>query len=267
MKLLFCGDIVGRSGREAVLETVPKLRKERGLDAVVVNADNAASGFGVNKSICEDLFAAGTDVITGGDHIWDQKDIIGYIASEPRLLRPHNFPPRTPGSGVVKHRLPSGKVIMVIHILGQVFHNEYLDCPFAAVDAALDGVKLGVNVDAIIVDVHAEATSEKMAFGQFLDGRVSMVVGSHTHVPTADARIMPKGTAYQTDTGMCGDYNSVIGFDPEAPLTRFTQKMKRTRLAPAMGEATVCALYVETDDKTGLAVKQEMLHIGGALNK
>jgi len=234
MKLLFCGDIVGRAGREAVLETVPKLRKELGLDAVVVNAE---------------------------------KDIVGYIASEPRLLRPHNFPPRTPGSGVVKHTLPNGKTIMVIHILGQVFHNEYLDCPFAAVGAALDGVKLGVNVDAIIVDVHAEATSEKMAFGQFLDGRVSMVVGSHTHVPTADARIMSGGTAYQTDVGMCGDYNSVIGFDPEAPLTRFTQKMKKTRLSPAMGEATVAALYVETDNKTGLATDYKLLHIGGVLNK
>ena len=253
MKLLFCGDVVGRPGRDAVLKYVPKLRAEHALDFVVVNADNAAAGFGVTPQLCVDFFAAGIDVLTGGDHIWDQRDIIPYLAKEKRLLRPQNFPEKTPGIGHNTYTISAGKKVVVIHVLGQVFHKEHTNCPFATVDSILESVRLGTGVSAIIVDFHAEATSEKMAMGQFLDGRVSMVVGSHTHVPTADARILAKGTAYQTDAGMCGDYHSVIGFKPEAPLERFLTKMTKVRLEPAAGEGTLCGLLVETDDVTGLA--------------
>jgi len=176
MKLLFCGDVVGRSGRDAVVKNVPKLRVELGLDFVVVNADNAAAGFGVTPGICGDFFAAGADVLTGGDHIWDQKEIVPFLAREKRLLRPQNFPEKTPGLGHHIYTNAAGKKVMVIHLLGQVFHKENAGCPFACVDGLLESVRLGSGVSAIIVDFHAEATSEKMAMGQYLDGRVSMVV-------------------------------------------------------------------------------------------
>ncbi len=254
MKLLFLGDVVGRAGRDAVIKHVPKLRKEWKLDFIVVDGDNAASGFGITPQICREFFEAGVDVITGGDHVWDQKELVPYLSSEKRVLRPHNFPEKTPGSGQGIYTNAAGKKIMVLHLLGQVFHREHASCPFATADSVLESVRLGGSVQAIIVDMHAEATSEKMAMGQYLDGRVSMVVGSHTHVPTADARVLPKGTAYQTDGGMCGDYNSVIGFKSEAPLERFLSKMTKVRLEPASGEGILCGTLVETDDATGLAL-------------
>jgi len=253
MKLLFLGDIVGRSGRDAVVAALPKLRTEHALDFIVVSGDNAAGGFGMTEQVGKELFAAGADVITGGDHIWDQKDISSYLAKEKRLLRPANFPERAPGRGHGIFETKSGKKIFVLHLLGQVFHKEHTDCPFATADKLLGGVILGKTVDAILVDTHAEATSEKMAMGKYLDGRVSLVTGSHTHVPTADARILPKGTAYQTDAGMCGDYDSVIGFEASGPLERFLTKISRIKMEPASGVATVCGTLVETDDKTGLA--------------
>lgn len=253
MKFLFLGDIMGRAGRDAVLEAVPKLRKEEKLDAVVASGDNAAGGFGITPQICKDLFACGVDVITGGDHVWDQRETYPYLAQEKRLLRPHNFPDKTPGSGQIIIDLPNGKKLMVIHLLGQVFHKESTDCPFATADRLLEAVRLGGGAQAILVDFHAEATSEAMAMGHYLDGRVSAVVGSHTHVPTADARILPKGTAYQTDAGMCGDYNSIIGFQVEGPMERFLTKIPKAKMEPAMGPATVCGVIVETNDKTGLA--------------
>ena len=253
MKLFFCGDVVGRSGRDAVLKYVPQLKAEMGLDFVVVNVDNAAAGFGVTSNLCKDFFGSGIDVLTGGDHIWDQREIIPYLVQEKRLLRPSNFPEKTPGHGYGVFEVKPGVKIMVVHLLGQVFHKEHAACPFAEADRILDQVRLGSSVSAIIVDFHAEATSEKMAMGQYLDGRVSMVVGSHTHVPTADARILSNKTAYQTDAGMCGDYNSVIGFKPDAPMERFLSKMTKIRLEPAAGDGTLCGLFVETDDATGLA--------------
>lgn len=253
MKILFLGDVVGRSGRDAVIKHLPKLRKELAIDFAIVNADNAASGFGVNPKICNDFFEAGADVITGGDHIWDQKDILPMLASEKRLLRPHNFPEKAPGTGYGIYTLANGKKIMVVHLLGQVFHKEHTDCPFATADKLLAGSQLKASVHAIVVDFHAEATSEKMAMGKYLDGRVSMVVGSHTHVPTNDARVLPKGTAYQTDGGMCGDYNSVIGFDAAAPIERFLTKIHKAKLEPATGDGTLCGLLAEIDDTTGLA--------------
>lgn len=254
MKLLFLGDIVGRCGRDAVVTHLPQLRREHALDFVVVNGDNAAAGFGITPAICKELLTAGADVVTGGDHIWDQKDIAAYIAQEKRLLRPQNFPSHVPGNGHGFYTLTDGRTILVLHLLGQVFHKEHSHCPFAIADATLSQGKLGASASAIIVDFHAEATSEKTAMGHYLDGRVSMIVGSHTHVPTADARILPKGSAYQTDSGMCGDYNSVIGFDPTGPLEKFLTKVpKFGKLEAATGKATVCGLLVETDDVTGLA--------------
>ncbi|MBY0407248.1 MAG: YmdB family metallophosphoesterase [Rickettsiales bacterium] len=265
MKLFFCGDVVGRAGRDVVVSQLPKLKREWGLDFIVVNADNAAGGFGVTPALCKDFFEAGADVVTGGDHIWDQKDIVPYLATEKRLLRPQNFPERVPGAGHGIYTTVNGKKVMVLHLLGQVFHKEHAECPFATAERVLQSVRLGGGVSAIIVDMHAEATSEKMAMGQFLDGRVSMVVGSHTHVPTADARILPKKTAYQTDAGMCGDYQSVIGFKPEAPMERFLTKMTKIRLEPASGEGTMCGLLVETDDATGLAKSCKAVQLPRAL--
>lgn len=251
MKLLFLGDIVGRSGRDAVVQALPKLRAEHALDFIVVSGDNAAGGFGITGDICKELFVAGADVITGGDHIWDQKDISKYLANEKRLLRPANFPDRAPGRGYGLFENNAGKKLFVLHLLGQVFHKEHTHCPFATADKLLDGIKL--SAQPILVDMHAEATSEKMAMGKYLDGRVSAVVGSHTHVPTADARILPKGTGYQTDAGMCGDYDSVIGFEATGPLERFLTKIPRIKMEAASGTATVCGTLIETDDKTGLA--------------
>jgi len=265
MKLLFLGDVVGRAGRDAVIKHLPHLRKEWNLDFVVVDGDNAASGFGITPQICREFFEAGADVITGGDHVWDQKELVPYLSSEKRVLRPHNFPDKTPGTGQGIYTTVSGKKIMVLHLLGQVFHREHANCPFATADAVLETVRLGGSVQAIIVDMHAEATSEKMAMGQYLDGRVSMVVGSHTHVPTADARVLPNGTAYQTDAGMCGDYNSVIGFKLEAPLERFLIKIAKVRLEPASGEGTLCGTFVEVDDSTGRAISCRLIQYPKAL--
>lgn len=266
MNLLFLGDVVGRSGREAVTDYLPNLRLHRKIDFVVVNADNSASGFGANPDNCKEFFAAGADVITCGDHVWDQKELLPTLRNDKRVLRPHNFPATAPGTGLGMYETKSGKKVAVLHLLGQVFHRENANCPFAAADNVLETLQLTRDVEAILVDIHAEATSEKMAMGVYLDGRVSLVVGSHTHVPTMDARILPKGTAYQTDAGMCGDYNSVIGFKPAGPLQRFLSKMPRAaKLEAATGKGTLCATFVELDEKTGLAVKVEAIQIGGAL--
>lgn len=258
MKILFLGDVVGRSGRDAVVRYVPVLRKEKSLDFVIVNGDNAAGGFGITPQICKDFFEAGVDVITGGDHIWDQKEIIPYLSQEKRLLRPNNFPDRTPGYGTGMYKTKQGKDMFILHLLGQVFHKEHARCPFADADRVLENIKLQTYAHAIVVDFHAEATSEKMAMGRYLNGRVSAVVGSHTHVPTADARVLSKGTAYHTDAGMCGDYNSVIGFEESAPLERFLSKITKNRMEPAAGEATLCGTLIETNDTTGLATRCEL---------
>ncbi len=253
MKLLFLGDIVGRSGRDAVVKHLPRLKTEYAIDFAIVNGDNAAGGFGITPQMVRDLLAAGADVVTAGDHVWDQKDLPPFLAQEKRLLRPANFPDSAPGAGHGVYTTASGKKIVVLHLLGQVFHKEHAACPFATADSVLAPYRLGAGVQAIFVDFHAEATSEKNAMGHYLDGRVSAVIGSHTHVPTADTRIFPKGTAYQTDAGMCGDYNSVIGFAPEGPLKRFLTKIPKAKMEPAEGEGSVCGVVVETDDATGLA--------------
>ncbi len=266
MRVLFIGDIVGRSGREAVERFLPGLRDAWKLDFVVANGENAAAGFGITAKICAQFYAAGIDVITGGNHSWDQRDIIGYIDGDPRLLRPLNYPRGTPGRGAGVFETASGARVAVINPMGRVFMDA-LDDPFAAVEAELNTCRLGHNVDFVLIDVHAEATSEKMAMGQFADGRASLVVGTHSHVPTADAQILPRGTAYQTDAGMCGDYDSVIGMDKDEPLRRFTRKISGGRMTPALGEATFCAVFVETDDATGLARRIAPVRLGGRLSE
>lgn len=262
MKILFCGDVVGRSGREVVSKLVPRLRREHGLDAVIVNVDNAAGGFGINGETLREFKGNGIDVLTAGDHVFDQKDAPGLLGQETWLLRPHNFPASTPGSGCRLFTLPNGKRLLVLHLLGQVFHREYLDSPFTCAEAALAPYTLGGNVDAILVDMHAEATSEKQAMGHFLDGKVSAVLGSHTHVPTADARLLKGGTAFQTDCGMCGDYDSIIGFEPKGPMQNFLKKFRKVRMEPAKGAATLCGAIVTLGPK-GLATAIEPVQLQG----
>ena len=264
MRLLFLGDIMGRAAREAVIRQVPMLRTQYQLDFVVVNGENSAGGFGITPDIADALFEAGVDVISTGNHVWDQQSISGYIAEEPRLLRPLNFPAGTPGRGVGLFEV-GDKRVLVINVMGQLF-MESLDEPFAAVERELSACPLGAVADAIIVDVHAEATSEKMAMGHFCDGRASLVVGTHTHVPTADAQILPNGTAYQTDAGMCGDYDSVIGMEKEEPVNRFVTKLRGNRFGPAQGTPTLCGVIVETDDATGAAKAIHPLRMGGRLS-
>jgi metallophosphoesterase (TIGR00282 family) len=266
VKILFCGDIVGKSGRDAISKYVPKLKKELKIDFVIASADNASGGFGVNKNSCEELVVCGVDVLTGGDHVWDQRDCINFIGDYKKLLRPLNFPKSTPGAGARIFNTESGKKVLVIHLLGQVFIKYSLNCPFEMVDELLKNHTLGKDVDFIVVDFHAEATSEKMAMGKFLDGRVSFVVGSHTHIPTNDCHVMPAGTAYQTDAGMCGDYDSVIGMEKSVPLKAFLSKRRTEKMTPAKGEATFCASLVELDEKTGLAKKITPIKLGGILD-
>jgi metallophosphoesterase (TIGR00282 family) len=265
MRLLFLGDVVGRSGRTAAVEMLPMLRRELALDFVVVNGENAAGGFGITEQICSQLLTAGADVVTTGNHVWDQKDTVAYIARQPRLLRPANFPAGTPGRGHGLFEAPGGRHVLVVNLMGRLFMDA-LDDPFAAVTQRLAGYRLADTADAILVDFHAEATSEKATMGHYLDGKVSVVVGTHTHVPTADARVLAGGTAYLTDAGMCGDYDSVIGMDKAVPIARFTTKLPTERMAPAMGPATLCGLYVETDDRTGLAVEAVPFRRGGLLS-
>ena len=264
MRVLFCGDVVGRAGRKVVVAQLPELRERLGLDFVVVNGENAAGGFGITGKICGEFYGAGVDVITSGNHIWAQREILDYIGGDPRLLRPQNYPAGVPGRGVGVFPVGDGRKAMVLNVMGRVF-MEPLDDPFACVKAELAKVELGGTVDFILIDVHAEATSEKMAMGHFCDGRASLVVGSHSHVPTADSQLLPGGTAYQTDAGMCGDYDSVIGMEKDEPLRRFIMKVTDGRFAPALGEATLCAVYVETNDDSGLAVHVAPLRIGGRL--
>lgn len=265
MKILYCGDVVGRSGREAIAEHLPDLREKLDLDFVAVNGENAAGGFGITDKICRQFYQLGADVITLGNHAWDQHEIIPYIDGDPKLIRPLNFPKGTPGRGAGLFEARGGQKILVIQVMGRLFMDP-LDDPFASVEEALSAHRLGATVAAILLDIHGEATSEKMAMGHAVDGRVSMAFGTHTHVPTADAMILPGGTAYMSDVGMCGDYNSVIGMKKDAPIARFTRKMPTERLAPADGEATLCAVYVETDDATGLAKHVAPLRLGGRLS-
>ena len=268
MRFAFFGDVVGRSGREGLADHLPDLRRRLGLQFVIVNAENAAAGFGITENTARELFAAGADCLTLGNHSWDQREALTYIVREPRLIRPLNYPVLSdaPGRGAQMFETESGHRVLVINLLGRV-HMDALDDPFAAVDRELDACPVGVAADAVVVDMHCEATSEKMAMGHFCDGRASLVVGTHTHVPTADAQILTGGTAYQTDAGACADYDSVIGNQKEEPLRRFTTRISGGRYKPAEGPATVCGVYVETDPRTGLAVRIEPIRVGGRLSQ
>ena len=267
MKILFLGDVVGRAGRTAIIEQLGNLREAWKLDFVVVNGENASNGMGLTAAHARVLLDAGADVLTLGDHAFDQKDMIQYCESEPRIIRPLNFSKAAPGKGAKVFEATRGRKVLVAQVLGQVFMKRPFDDPFSALDATLRAHPMGGNVNASLIDIHCEATSEKMAVGHYCDGRASIVVGTHTHVPTADAMILPAGTAYQTDAGMCGDYNSVIGMDKVEPLRRFITGMPKARFEPAKGEATLSGLYVETDDRTGKATRVEQVRQGGRLSQ
>ncbi|WGF86562.1 TIGR00282 family metallophosphoesterase [Marinivivus vitaminiproducens] len=265
MRLLYIGDVVGRSGREAVLDRLGELRARLRLDAIVINGENAAAGFGITRKICDAFFEVGCDVITTGNHVWDQRELVGTIDAEPRLVRPANMIPGTPGRGLAAVTTAAGHRLVVIQVMCRLFMAPGLDDPFRTLADLLRPVVLGGNADAILVDLHGEATSEKMALGHFVDGRVSLVAGTHTHVPTADAQVLPGGTAYITDVGMSGDYDSVIGMEKAISIGRFTSSIPAGRLAPASGEATLCAVLVETDPATGLARRIAPVRVGGRL--
>jgi len=264
VKILFLGDIVGRAGRDAVVQYLPQLQKSLNPDIVIANGENAAAGFGITQKIARELFTLGIHCITTGNHVWDQRELIGQIDQEPNLLRPLNLTEGAPGRGYSVITTAAGQKILVINAMGRLFMDAH-DDPFAVTNKLLGQYRLGQTVSAIFMDFHGEASSEKMAFGHFLDGRVSAVVGTHTHVPTADAMILPGGTAYQTDAGMCGDYDSVIGMKKDVPVARFTRKLPTDRLSPADGAGTLCGVFVTTQDQTGLALSIRPVRIGGRL--
>jgi metallophosphoesterase (TIGR00282 family) len=266
MRILFLGDVVGRAGRDAVAAGLPGLRATLAIDLAVVNAENASHGFGLAPEMADALLAAGADAITLGNHAWDRKEIVPYIATHPRLIRPINFPPGTPGAGAVVVELADRRRALVVNAMGRLFMDP-LDCPFRATAVELARHALGGSVAAVLIDFHAEATSEKMAFGHSFDGQASLVVGTHTHCPSADHQILPGGTAFASDAGMCGDYDSVIGMQKEAAAARFWRKLPGERLGPAEGEATLCGVFVETDDATGLARRVEPVRQGGRLSQ
>lgn len=266
MRLLFIGDIVGRSGRTIVHERLPKLVRDWKLDLVVANGENSAGGFGITEAIYRELLEAGVDAVTLGNHAWDQKEALVFIERAPRLIRPTNYPAGTPGRGAAAIEAKNGARILVVNVMGRIFMDP-LDDPFAAVDRELMASPLGKGADAIIVDVHGEATSEKQAMGFFCDGRASLVIGTHTHVPTADLRVLPGGTAFMSDVGMTGDFNSVIGMAKDEPMQRFLTRVSSARFEPATGPATLCAVAVETDPATGLAARVAPVRIGGVLEK
>ena len=268
MRLLFLGDVVGRSGRDALTAALPGLRDRLRLDLVVVNGENASHGFGLSPDMARAFLEAGADVITLGNHAWDRKEIIPFLEAEPRVIRPVNFPPGTPGRGAHVAALRDGRRALVVNVMGRLFMDA-LDDPFRTVQAELARHRMGAagTVQAVVIDVHAEASSEKAAIGHSFDGQASLVVGTHTHVPSADHQILPGGTAYMTDAGMCGDYDSVIGMQKAGAALRFWRKVPGERLAPAEGEATLCGVFVQTDDATGLASRVQPLRLGGRLSQ
>jgi hypothetical protein len=266
MRILFLGDVVGRSGRQAVIEQLPGLRERYALDFVVVNGENAAGGFGITEPILTELLDAGADVVTTGNHVFDQRETLVFIERQDRLLRPINFPAGTPGKGAGLFKTKTGADVLVVNAQGRVFMAD-LDDPFRAVERELEACGLKTGADAIVIDFHAEATSEKEAMGHFVDGRATAVIGTHTHVPTADEQILRGGTAYISDAGMCGDFDSVLGMDKQEPLTRFLTKIPTGRFAPASGEATLCGVAIEVDDQTGLAQAIAPLRLGGRLSQ
>ena len=264
MKFIALGDIASRPGREAIQKYIPILREKYAPDFIIANADNASNGLGVSTVHVKELYDYGVDLLTGGDHIWHQKDLMPHLDRAPWTLRPLNYPQGTPGKGF--HILEkNNQRLLVIHAQGRLFIDKLTDDPFAAIDKVLSGYTLGQNIDAILIDFHAETTSEKNTLAQYLNGKVSAIVGTHTHIPTADARILSEGTAFITDLGMCGDYDSVLGMEKEVPISNFRTGLKLGHLQPAKGEATLCGLFVETD-AAGKAIHIEQIKMGGILN-
>ena len=263
MRLLFVGDVMGRSGRDAVTKHLPKLKRDLKIDVAVVNADNASHGLGVTESNCKELYAAGADCITTGNHVWDQREIIPYLARDPKLIRAINFPKGTPGNSTFIFTTGEGQKILITHALCRLFMDD-LDCPFTGTDEILKEYKIGKNVDAIFIDLHGEATSEKNAYAHYFDGRVSAVVGTHTHMPTADCQTYPNGTGYQSDAGMTGDYDSVIGVRKDISIHRFVKKTPTERMVPADSEATFCGTFIEINAK-GLCSRIEPVIVGPRL--
>ncbi|MBI3701833.1 MAG: TIGR00282 family metallophosphoesterase [Afipia sp.] len=266
MRILFVGDVVGRSGRAAVSETLPGLIRDWKLDLVVVNGENAAGGFGITEAIYQELLDCGADAITLGNHSWDQREALVFIERAPKLIRPANFPVGTPGRGAALIETKNGKRALVVNGIGRIFMQAF-DDPFTTIDRELNACPLGEAADAVIVDFHAEASSEKQAIGYFCDGRASLVVGTHTHVPTSDHRILPAGTAYMTDAGMTGDYQSIIGMQKDEPLGRFLRGYPAARFEPADGVATLSGVAVETDDNSGLALKVAPVRLGPIMDR
>jgi metallophosphoesterase (TIGR00282 family) len=266
LRLLFLGDLVGRSGRSAAVARLPALIADHQLDFVIVNGENAAGGFGITEEILRGVLDAGADVVTTGNHAFDQREALAFADRQDRFLRPVNFPAGTPGRGAGLYMARNGMRILVINAMGRVFMDQ-LDDPFVAIEREVAACPLGEQADAIVVDFHAEATSEKQALAHYLDGRVTLVVGTHTHVPTSDYRVMRAGTGFQSDVGMCGDYESVIGMNHEEPLRRFLQKVPGERFTPADGPATLAGIAVEVDEATGLATAVAPLRLGGVLSE
>lgn len=266
MRILFIGDVMGRSGRDALAKHLPDLKEKLSPDVVIVNGENAAHGLGITEGICKDFYGLGVDVITTGNHVWDQREILAYIERDPKLLRPINFPDNTPGNGFVIHETSDGQSIMVVNAMARLFMDPMED-PFKMMNDLVKDYPLKQKVDAIFLDFHGEATSETMAMAHYLDGKVSGVVGTHTHIPTADAQVLERGTAFQTDAGMTGDYDSVIGVRKDISIHRFVRKIPGERMIPADGEATVCGVLIETSDNTGLAKNIAPVRVGGRLHE
>jgi len=262
MRILFIGDVVGKAGIAALSSFLPPLISRWNVDVTIVNGENSAdTGFGITRDTYRAIRDAGADAVTLGNHSWNRKEALEVANQESRLIRPINYVPGTPGSGLVEIETGKGKRALVINALGRLF-MEPSDDPFGAVSRILEDHRLGRDADAIVLDFHCEATGEKQAMGHFCDGRVSLVVGTHTHTPSADFRILAGGTAYMTDAGMTGDYDSVVGMDRGEPISRFATGMSSGRFVAATGVATMCGVAVETDDKTGLAVRIAALRIG-----
>jgi metallophosphoesterase (TIGR00282 family) len=264
VRLLFLGDVVGRSGRVIVSQFLPGLIARHRFDFVVVNGENAAGGFGITEETFQGLIDAGADCVTTGNHVWDQREALIFAERDARFLRPINYPPGTPGRGANVYTARNGARVLVINVMGAVFMHP-LDDPFGAVARELSACSIGNGCDAVVVDIHAEASSEKQTMGHFLDGRASLVIGTHTHVPTADWRILKGGTAFMTDVGMCGDYDSVIGMEKDEPLRRATTKIPSARFGPSLGPAALSGLAVAIDDATGMARRVAPVRLGPGL--
>ncbi|MBF0097319.1 MAG: TIGR00282 family metallophosphoesterase [Magnetococcales bacterium] len=262
--MLFIGDLFGKAGRRALELHLGRLRQLFQVEMVVVNGENSAGGIGITPAIANELLQSGIDVLTSGNHIWKYKEIFPYLESNGRLLRPLNYPPGAPGKGFIIHTTANRRRVAVLNLSGRVFMDP-LDCPFQAADRFLDKVRLGRDVDAILVDMHAEASSEKGAMGYYLDGRVSAVLGTHTHIPTADQQILPKGTGFQTDVGMTGCYRSVIGMKLESVMPRFLRQMP-THFEQASEEGTLCGTVVSLSLQDGLCRRIRPVRVGGYLS-